>query len=579
MILSGTLNAAVPADPLLTLRKTHPRLLAPESAIERIRASIRAHPLARRIYDDMRARARSYDSLPVVAHEVRDGRLAPSGVCADRITTLAMLYRLDREPRYLDRAVRELRAVAAFPDWGLDHFLDTTYIMQGVALGYDWLYSELSAADRAAIRRAIVEKGLRRALERYQEPRGWTKRRFNLNLLHNSGVGLASLAIADEEPELCRDLMRRALASIPLALATYGPDGGWPEGPGYWNFGSNAAVTFIAALETALGADFGLAETSGFSRAGRFRIYAEGPTGKSFNFADSGERVGRGVQLFWLARRFREPVYAWMAAQLFKTAPDASAAALAWFEPEGESPEQARWPLDVLFTGVDVAFMRSSWSDPLALFAGVKGGDNSGAHAHLDLGTFVLDAGGHRWALDPGADSYSLPAYHGSRRWTYYRKRSESHNVMLIDGENQDPAAKAPIIAHSFTPERAEVRIDLAAAYPGKVKRFERSLAMLERRAVVITDVLESDVAREALWSMATDAEVVCKGDRAELRKPGWILAARIHSPAGAVFGVASTYAPPPQNPNTGTRKLVVRLPGKVTNLRLTVSLSLKNRD
>lgn len=78
------------------------------------------------------------------------------------------------------------------------------------------------------------------------------------------------------------------------------------------------------------------------------------------------------------------------------------------------------------------------------------------------------------------------------------------------------------------------------------MKRFEHSFAMLERRSLVITGVLESDAAGEALWSMAASAEVSRKGDHAELRRPGWILAARIHSPAGAVFGVASTCASPP---------------------------------
>ena len=35
----------------------------------------------------------------------------------DRIYTLALLYRLDGNREYLDRAVKEMRAIAAFDDW------------------------------------------------------------------------------------------------------------------------------------------------------------------------------------------------------------------------------------------------------------------------------------------------------------------------------------------------------------------------------------------------------------------------------------------------------------------------------
>jgi hypothetical protein len=45
-----------------------------------------------------------------------------------------------------------------------------------------------------------------------------------------------------------------------------------------------------------------------------------------------------------------------------------------------------------------------------------------------------------------------------------------------------------------------------------------------------------------------------------------------ILSPKDAVFDVESTTQARPQNPNTGTRKLVVRLPGKVTSTRIEVA-------
>ena len=238
------------------------------------------------------------------------------------------------------------------------------------------------------------------------------------------------------------------------------------------------------------------------------------------------------------------------------------------------SPQAAGWGLDAWFQGVNVAFLRSSWTDPNAIFVGVKGGDNKANHSHLDLGTFVLDAGGQRWAMDLGSDNYNLPQYFGKLRWTYYRLRTESHNTMLIDSANQDPKAAAPITEHSFRPERALVRIDLSRAYPDKVTKLERTVALVKRRVVVIQDKIRARRPVEALWGMVTDADVHLAGRLAELRKPGWILAAEILSPPGARFDTVSTAPPPPQNQNKGTTKLVVRLPGKVTSADVVVSLT-----
>ena len=51
-----------------------------------------------------------------------------------------------------------------------------------------------------------------------------------------------------------------------------------------------------------------------------------------------------------------------------------------------------------------------------------------------------------------GPDDYNLPGYFGKRRWNYYRLRAEGHNTLTIDDENQEPAAKAPLIAYGGDP-------------------------------------------------------------------------------------------------------------------------------
>jgi hypothetical protein len=221
--------------------------------------------------------------------------------------------------------------------------------------------------------------------------------------------------------------------------------------------------------------------------------------------------------------------------------------------------------LDAIFAGNQCAFLRSSWEDPNALFLAVKGGDNKAPHAHLDLGSFVLDAGGVRWALDLGPDDPPAPPG-GKLRWAAYRTRTEAHNTPLIDGENQDPRAEARMVRHDFAPDLAWLQIDLSRAYPAKVKQMRRRIGIAQRQCVLIEDTLQADQPLEVLWNMLTDAEIRLNGQLADLVKGDWTLSAEILSPRHAVFDVASAQG--------SVKRLVVRLGEKVTSLDLNISLT-----
>jgi heparinase II/III-like protein/uncharacterized protein DUF4962 len=572
------LAMCLPAEvdqPLKTLRKSHPRLILLDADVARLRDSMQSDASAvRSIYQNVKSQAERILAAPPVEYKLIGPRLLDkSRTCLTRVYTLALLYRLDGDQRYLERALKELRAAAAFPDWHPAHFLDTAEMTHAFAIGYDWLYAALSAADKELLRRAIIEKGLDAAIPIYKERRWWTVAHHNWNQVCNGGITIGALAVAEDDPERATFVLRNSVESIKLAMQSYAPDGGWAEGPGYWQYATSYNVAYLAALETALGTDFGLASMEGFSQAGDFRIYFQGPGGGTFNYADAHPGIGNAPEMFWLARKFSQPAFAWDEQRNIQ-ARNASPLDLVWRQPQAESPRAAQWPLDRVFRGVDVAFLRGDWEDPNTTWVAVKGGDNKANHAHLDLGSFVLDALGVRWAVDLGSDDYNLPDYFGRKRWTYYRLATESHNTVLIDGENQNPKAAAKIIEQQFSAKSAHVGIDLMQAYPGKIRRFVRGVTLADRKRVVVTDEIEAAQPVEALWGMVTDATVSVKGKHAELHKAGKTLWADVSSPEGAVFEVVSTQPPAPQNQNTGTRKLAVRLPGKVTNTRIEVSLA-----
>jgi hypothetical protein len=355
-------------------------------------------------------------------------------------------------------------------------------------------------------------------------------------------------------------------------MASSAPEGGWEEGPGYWSYATRYNVFMIAALQSALGTDSGLSRMPGFADAGMFRIHSVGPSGRTFNFADAHDRVSTTFEMLWLGRAFDRPVYAAFERESAETHPNIFH--LLWFDSRGAPPGGAKLPLDALFRGINVAFFRSAWGDPNATFVGFKGGDNKAGHSHLDLGSFVLDALGKRWALDLGGDDYNLPGYFGKQRWSYYRLRTESHNTLTLDGENQNPAGKAPIVAFNTTPERAFVVADMTGGYRAKATRALRGVALLDRHDVLVQDELQAPQPVEVVWNFLTEAKIKIDGPRATLTQGGAKLEARILAPADARFEVIPASPPKPQRQQRNVRNLTVRLPSKTCDTRIAVLLS-----
>ena len=64
---------------------------------------------------------------------------------------------------------------------------------------------------------------------------------------------------------------------------------------------------------------------------------------------------------------------------------------------------------------------------------------------------------------------------------------------------------------------------------------MQRRIGLAQRQAVLIQDSVRADQPVEAVWGMITDAEITLAGQRAELRKDNWIVAAEILTPRHAL--------------------------------------------
>ncbi len=563
---------AVDSDPLRQLRPAHPRLILLDADFDRLRLLYREHPLARRIYGDLEKECDRILSIPPVEYKLVGPRLqVQTRRAIDRITSLALMYRLSGRDPWLRRAMLEMNAAAAFKDWNPARMIDTAEMTCAFAIGYDWLYNALTPEERGTIRDAIVTKALDPVLPVYQRPGAWNRDRPHWNLVCNGAFAMGALAVAEDAPEKSAAILRGVLESVPHGLQMYGPEGAWPEGPANGEYAMRYACLLCASLTSALGSDSGLSSTKGFDHAGRYRAYTTGPANRAFNFGGATDDPGTTPELFWMSRRFGSPVLAWIGQKQAERNQKADALDLAWFERDARPPQPPAWPLDSVFHSVQVASFRSSWDDPNGLFLAVKGGDNKTFRAHLDLGSFVLDAGGVRWAIDPDLGDTPPPTPPPAPQSTgipplSWVARTESHNTLLIDGENQDARAEAPIVRQDFAPDLSWVQIDLSKSGGTKLRQWIRRAGLVQRQAVLVHDVVRSNQPVEILWGMVTDADISLNGPAATLKRGASNLSLEIRTPRHAVFDTVMA--------GPSLKKLIVRLGEKTADLDLSILMT-----
>lgn len=279
----------------------------------------------------------------------------------------------------------------------------------------------------------------------------------NWNCVCNGGLTIGALAIIDEDTtgvasRLLGQTVNNAKANCAQAVAS---DGTWAETANYWYFGTTGHAEMSSALLTATGSDYDLATTnSNYFRTGLYHMGVFGAT-SLFNYGDHGPNKFSTTanSMFYYASTFNQPRFSLFQREQFDAAEPWS---MFWYDPSVSGAFWDNQPLDMFFDDAldQWASMRTSWTDANALYVAIKAGSNSNHQTHndLDVGDFVLDALGTRWAGELGSADYNSPGYFNSSaqdalRWQYYRKMTEGQNTILINKANQN-INTSPSIKH-----------------------------------------------------------------------------------------------------------------------------------
>ena len=574
LLVAGAVFAAVGAksfDDVIgdAVAKGHPRLFAGAEGFAEIKSGTKKGSLRELALKRVIERADILlETLPLERKMTGRRLLYVSRKELYRISTLAMVYRVTGERRYLERAVRELKAVCAFPDWNPSHFLDTAEMSLAVAIGYDWLYDGLSEGERREIRGGLARNGL----EAGKRGGWWAKARNNWGQVCRAGMIAASLSLADD-PALradCVKMLRESVEALPISMKAMAPDGCFPEGPVYWWYGVSFNVFAIAMLESACGTDFGLSDLPGFWKTADYPNLVTGPTGLSMGYADCGSERSSMQILWWFARKLGRPdmisekeISEWEQPPPKDFSGWLPPVELLWMDERKSETFPARSPLVWSAKGVvPITTLRSGWGKDDA-FVGLKGGSPRASHGHMDGGNFVLDMAGVRWTWELLCEGYTRIEEmktvslwndsQGSSRWSLLRLNTFGHNVPRIGDAQQSVRGFAKFVSIVEKPSPSAT-LDLTSLYPAASKVTRVATLSGDGRSFEVSDTfagLKPGV--EVTWQFILKAKAEARGGSLALTDGGHALCVVRKGTRATDWLVVPAEGPKPLNsPNPG---------------------------
>ena len=505
----------------------HPRLLLHAGEEEEIRLAIETQPVMAEADSAILAYCDETLYQPPHPRRMAGFRIERMQVPLQRIFYLSYAYRVHGDRRYADRAIEEMLNTAEYEDWNPGHFLDVAEITMGMAIGYDWLYDEMTAEQRRRVASAISRHGLDASKI---DKDAWFYTAFqNWNQVCNAGLVFGAIAVWDEYRDDAVIILDKCFDSNYLTLTEgYSKEGAYAEGYGYWGYGSAFQILLIAALESAFGSDMGLMDGHDrFFRSGTFMQMMNRPSGLCFDYADSGREAAAEHMLAWLAVKTGDESLLYPEVQKLRknhfSRMDMQRL-LPFFLISARKIDFAklRVPDGRFFTtgGLTPLYIyRSGWESEDDTYLGIKAGLISSNHSHCDVGSFVFDADGVTWADDLGLQPYlSLESkgvdlwnrWQNSSRYDVFRIGPFSHNIITVNGHRPDVYQYIDFTRTWCEDAQKGAEMNLKMLYWEDLKDYRRTVILLgedDAELLVKDELRAGDHPAIVRWNLCTTAQ------------------------------------------------------------------------
>ena len=470
----------------------------------------------------------------------------------DRLHVLVLAECLEDRGRFLDAIVDTAWAIAEESSWtvpahqgaqkagtGLPDTAEPIVDLFSAQTAHSMAWTLYLLGDRLdrvspLARPRLLREVSRRVLDPYlaREDFGWmgfaplSRRPNNWNPWINSNIIAAALLV---EPDDARRvaLLHKALRSLDRYLGPHPPDGGCDEGPNYWGRAGASLFEALELLHSASGGRLSVFDDAVVANMGRYiyRVQIAGPW--MVNVGDSSPRVGPDAALaFRYGRAIGDAqLTAFGAAGASdETIPldDRSIgrtllALFGWSAMAAQPDAAPPLPRDAWFPSEDLQLMvaRDRGGSTDGYFVAAWGSHNDQSHNHNDVGNIVVFIDGTPVLVDAGRPTYTARTF-SNRRYEIWAMQSAYHNVPTVRGTMQQAgrAFAARDVAYASTDAAAELRMNIAPAYPGAagIASWTRTAKLSRGSGVSVVDsVVLNAPADDVRLSFMTPCEAVAE--------------------------------------------------------------------
>ncbi len=330
-------------------------------------------------------------------------------------------------------------------------------------------------------------------IEQHPEYHGWMRGFNNWTPWCASNIIGTALYVIEDKKRIV-DLIMQLLTPTDNFIATYGPDGGCDEGPGYWGVAGGKLLEQLEILNSVTGdALAGIYQEPLIRNMGEYiskvhlagdyfmspadakpkchprpaLIYRFGETTGSEQLKRFAMKLLNEDKMQITDRRFCGNLLLYTLEELF------------WL-PDGAMNLGFEHETVTIFDDLEILIARENASGDGFILA-AKGGHNAENHNHNDIGVFELFYDNAPVIIDIGVGSYTRQTF-SPQRYDIWCIASGGHNVPLVNGQEQLPGAesKAEDVCYDITADTTAMALEISSAYSG-----ESQLSTLSRKTVL----------------------------------------------------------------------------------------------
>ena len=551
-----------------------PRVLASKKEFDTVRANKDNDAYLKDIVDEIIGTANTYLSNSEYDYAIPNGQdmlMIARGYKLE-IEALSFAYQITKEAKYAEKVWNTLKTVFSYPDWNYSHMIDSGEMAAWTAIAYDWCYDYFNEEQRKYIEESMVKfiidpyseiiRDLRFTRETMGNAGDYATSKTNFNAVCNGGTIAACVALGNVYPEKCFDLLALAVRSIENVLLSYRPDGAWPESPSYWEYCTQYAGRGVSSLINAMGQHYGLLDAQGFTESAEW-VMKNNSYGGSYAYHDAdmgttSSKMSTLISYYTGDEDLQNACYAQTASGIRTRWPEDAL----YYNPDCKGNAD-NLPLNDFYEGLDLAYSRSSFVDNNGFYFASHAGIVKPYHSQADVGNFVFDLNGERWAEDIGKEEYVIMRGGGK---VAYRQCMQGHSVVVHDpptnawGMNYD-GGEIPLNRYEEKPKGMIVSYNLNLAYQQFVSQHDRGFYVGDnKRSLTVQDRFTTLKAMNSYWFMQTPATTIeiLDNQTALLHKNGKTLKLEVRCD---VPGFELGYGPAQSIEGTAYKRVHIKMP------------------